>query len=36
MSDDVMKRVIQIIKPFAKNQEALASAGLETRILEEL
>jgi acyl carrier protein len=36
MSDDVMSRVIQIIKPFAKNQEALASASAETRILEDL
>jgi acyl carrier protein len=36
MNDDVMGRVIQIIKPFAKNQEALAKATLETRILEDL
>jgi acyl carrier protein len=36
MSDDVMGRVIQIIKPFAKNQEALAKATLDTRILEDL
>lgn len=36
MNDDVMGRVIQIIKPFAKNQEALAKATLDTRILEDL
>jgi len=36
MSDDVMTRVIKIIKPFAKNQEALAQAGGQTRILEDL
>jgi acyl carrier protein len=36
MSDDVMNRVIQIIRPFAKNQDALAKANLETRILEDL
>ena len=36
MSDDVMHRVIKIIKPFAKNQDALAQASAETRILEDL
>ena len=36
MSDDVMNRVIKIIKPFAKNQEALAQASGQTRILEDL
>jgi acyl carrier protein len=36
MSDDVMSRVIKIIKPFAKNQEALAGANGQTRILEDL
>ncbi len=32
----LLHRVIKIIKPFAKNQEALAHAGAETRILEDL
>ena len=36
MTDDVMTRVIKIIKPFAKNQEALAEATGQTRILEDL
>ena len=33
---ELMGRVLKIIKPFAKNQEALAAAGAETRILEDL
>ena len=36
MSDDVKDRVIKIIKPFAKNQEALAQANDQTRLLEDL
>jgi acyl carrier protein len=36
MAKDVMDRVIRIIKPFAKNQEALAQASGATRILEDL
>ena len=33
---DVFQRVVKIIKPFAKNQEALAKVSNETRILDDL
>jgi len=33
---DTFARVVKIIKPFAKNQEALAKVAPETNILEEL
>ncbi len=33
---DVFGRVVKIIKPFAKNQEALAQVSAETRILDDL
>ena len=37
MSDiDVFQRVVKIIKPFAKNQEALAKVSHETKILDDL
>jgi acyl carrier protein len=32
----VFEKVVSIIKPFAKNPEALASAGMETSILKDL
>ncbi|HEX9294571.1 MAG TPA: phosphopantetheine-binding protein [Polyangiaceae bacterium] len=32
----VFEKVVGIIKPFAKNPEALASAGMETSILKDL
>jgi acyl carrier protein len=31
-----MKRVIKILTPWVKNEEALASVSMETRILEDL
>ena len=33
---EVFQRVVKIIKPFAKNQEALAKVSNETRILDDL
>jgi acyl carrier protein len=33
---EVMKRVIKILTPWVKNEEALASVSMETRILEDL
>jgi acyl carrier protein len=33
---EVMKRVIEILTPWVKNEEALASVSMETRILEDL
>ena len=33
---DVFQRVVKIIKPFAKNQEALSQVRAETRILDDL
>jgi acyl carrier protein len=33
---DLIARIIKIVKPFAKNQDALAQASSETRILEDL
>jgi acyl carrier protein len=33
---DVFERVVKIIKPFAKNQEALAQVGPDTKILDDL
>jgi acyl carrier protein len=32
----VFEKVVGIVKPFAKNQEALASVGMETSILKDL
>ena len=34
--DEAMKKVVEIIGPFAKNQEALKTASAETKILEDL
>jgi acyl carrier protein len=34
--NEVFERVVKIITPHAKNQEALASAGLGTHILDDL
>ncbi len=36
MENETFARVVKIIKPFAKNQEALAKVGPETRILDDL
>jgi acyl carrier protein len=36
VDSDVFKRVIKIIRPFAKNQEALATVSPETKILDDL
>ena len=33
---EVLSKVVRIISPFAKNQEALAAVGPETHILDEL
>jgi len=33
---DLLARVVRIIRPFAKDQDALAQAGPATRILEDL
>jgi len=33
---EVFERVVKIITPHAKNQEALAKVGLETHILDDL
>jgi len=33
---DLLARIVKIIKPFAKDQDALAQAGPPTRILEDL
>ena len=33
---ETFSRVLKIIKPFARNQEALAQVGPETKILEDL
>jgi acyl carrier protein len=33
---DVFSRVVKIIKPFAKNQEALSKVSAETKILDDL
>jgi acyl carrier protein len=33
---DVFERVVKILAPYAKNQDALASAGMETNILDDL
>ena len=33
---EVLEKVVAILKPFAKNQEALAKAGLETSIMKDL
>jgi acyl carrier protein len=33
---EVMDKVVAILKPFVKNQEALATLGLETSILKDL
>ena len=33
---DVMERVVKILTPWVKNQEAFASVSLETNILEDL
>jgi acyl carrier protein len=33
---EVMQRVVKILTPWVKNQEALASVSMETRILEDL
>jgi acyl carrier protein len=34
--NELFDKVVKIIKPFAKNQEALASVSKETKILEDL
>jgi acyl carrier protein len=34
--NQVFEKVIGLITPYAKNKEALANVGLETRILEDL
>ena len=33
---DLLARIVRIIRPFAKDQDALAQAGPATRILEDL
>jgi acyl carrier protein len=33
---EILEKVIAILKPFAKNQEALATATLETSIMKDL
>ena len=33
---EVMERVVKILTPWAKNEEALASVGMETSILDDL
>ncbi len=33
---EILEKVIAILKPFAKNQEALATATLETSIMRDL
>ncbi|MGH0036021.1 MAG: phosphopantetheine-binding protein [Myxococcota bacterium] len=33
---DVLERVVKILTPWVKNDEALASVGMETNILEDL
>jgi acyl carrier protein len=35
-NEDTFQKVVAIIKPFAKNQEALAAVQSETKILEDL
>ena len=35
-NDEIFNTVVAIIKPFAKNQEALARISRETRILDDL
>ena len=33
---EVMQRVVKILTPWAKNEEALANAGMDTSILDDL
>ncbi|MCG8590497.1 MAG: acyl carrier protein [Proteobacteria bacterium] len=33
---DVMERVVKILTPYVKNQEALASVSMDTNILDDL
>ena len=33
---EVMERVVKILTPWAKNEDALASVGMETSILDDL
>jgi len=33
---EVLERVVKILTPWVKNEEALASVGMETNILEDL
>ena len=33
---EVLERVVKILTPWAKNEEALANVGMETSILDEL
>ena len=33
---EVLEKVVAILKPFAKNQEALARVGLQTSIMKDL
>jgi acyl carrier protein len=33
---DILERVIKILSPYAKSQTALAAAGMDTHILDEL
>jgi acyl carrier protein len=33
---EVVEKIVAILKPFAKNQEALAKVGLETSIMKDL
>ena len=34
--DEIFTKVVEIVRPFAKNKDALASARLETNILDDL
>jgi acyl carrier protein len=34
--DEIFSKVVEIVRPFAKNKDALAAARLETNILDDL
>ena len=36
MSEELLEKVVKILTPYVKNEEALASVGLETSILDDL
>ena len=36
MSDEIFKKVVEIVSPFAKNKEALQKAALESNFLKDL